>query len=166
MAANSSVIASLLTGPVPADLQCPKSMQDIVDTVCQVATIGGLASQIGGSGVVPTNNIAQQALTTAQQALSLAQTNANDLPKMRGSTAPIALTAGASNVPIIFNDVGTTNYSVIITFEGPYHDPASNFNYNIITGSKTSNSFQIGFYAVPAGWSFSWQLITLTNTST
>lgn len=165
MASNSPTPLSLLSGPVPADRACATSVQEIVDTVAQVVTIGGLASQVGGGSVVPTNNIAQQALTTAQQALTLATSNQANLPKMRGSTTAIALATGTSNVPIVFNDVGTTFYSVIITFIGPFHDPASNFNYNIITGSQTSTSFQIGFYAVPAGWSFTWQLITLTNTS-
>lgn len=166
MASNTTVPLTLLPGPVPVDRQCPATVQDLVDTVCQVVTVAGLASQVGGAGVVPTNNTAAQALAIANQALTLAQANQSNLPVMRGSVNPLALAHNDSQQAITFSDIGTSTYSIIVTFIGPAAtNPGAYFGWNIVTGSQSNTGCVLGFYGIPSGWSFNWQVITLTNTT-
>jgi hypothetical protein len=164
MATNSSVLATLVAQPIPADLACYINANQLA-AIAQCLAIYGLAALVGGPGVVPTNNTASQALAIANQALTAANAAAANIPIMRGSTTPVPLVAGSNLAPISFTDVGTSNYSLIITFVGPNADPGGHFGYNIVSGSQTSTGCQIAFYSIPSGWSFNWQLVTLTNTT-
>lgn len=162
---NDTVTLGIIAGPVPSDRECVKNLSQILQGVADLCMIGGLASGTSGApGVVPTNNIAAQALALAQANQKAISDLAAKLPIFRSSTTPIALAGtGDRTVPVTFTDVGTTNYVVAVTLFGPATYAATFYGWAIVSSSRTSNSFLIRFDNPPVGASFTWALQTEVN---
>ena len=162
---NSVTVKALTPLPVPTDRECVSNLTSILQGVSDYMEIAGLASEIGsGSGVVPTNNTAAQALALAQKVDQELSLLSQRVPHYRSSAVPVALVSGDQIVPVTFTDIGTTDYVVNVTMFGPAGFATTFYGWMIVDASRTSNSFQIRFDNVPSsGANFTWQLSTITS---
>lgn len=161
MATNSVTQAALVGLPIPPDLACVKDAQSIQAMIIATCAISGLASQVGGQGVVPSNNVANQALTIANQALAAVNALALRVPTYRGSPNQIGIIAGDSVQTLTWTDLGTTNYVLSLTLYGPSGHPGAYYNWRAVDGSQSSTGISISFDNIPSGFSFSWLVSTI-----
>lgn len=161
MSSNSVTQAALVPQPVPPDAECVNTLSQIVAGVCAYTSISGLASQVGGQGVVPSNNVANQALTIANQALAAVNALALRVPTYRGSPNQIGIIAGDSVQTLTWTDLGTTNYVLSLTLYGPSGHPGAYYNWRAVDGSQSSTGISISFDNIPSGFSFSWLVSTI-----
>jgi len=161
---NSTLVKALTPLPVPSDRECVSNLSSILQGVSDYMEIAGLQSEIGsGSGLVPTNNTAAQALALAQKVDQELSLLSQRVPHYRSSAVPVALVAGNQVVPITFTDIGTTDYLVNVTVFGTSTSPSVAFSWSPIDASRTSNSVQIRFDHIPSGSSFIWSIQTVTT---
>ena len=159
---NDTTVLALQATPVPSDQECVRNLSEIVQGVAQYVIITGLSSATGGApGVVPNNNIAQEALALATKVQTDLAALSARVPHYRSSPTPIALVAGDQIVPVTFTDIGTTDYVVTVTMFGTSTFATTFYGWVIVDASRTSNSFQIRFDNVQGGGaSFTWVLQT------
>jgi hypothetical protein len=163
MAQNQAVLLTLQANPVPPDLSCPQEINALLQIAAQYLSIEGLASLVGGGGVVTTNNVAAQALQLAQQANTAIAALQGQVPSSYASQAPIGLPSQNSTYGITFPSLGTVIYEVRITIQGPIGFATEYYGWRALAGSFTETSVQIIFDNMPAGCSFTWVVATLPN---
>lgn len=152
---NQAQIAVLESTPVPQDLLCVLP-QATADAVAKTIKVSGLASQVqGAAGVTPvTNNVGQQALTLAQQ-------NAQDLSTLSEKTLQTRVLATRQNVVAgdsiqvfgISPAMPTTEYILLVNFNGPTTHPSDYYNWRIVNGTQSTNSVSISFDNAPSSTS-------------
>lgn len=156
MPANIQVTANLVqAGEVPPDQNC---LTDVNALLPVIAAYMAVATTDPESPQSQTNSVADQALNTANNAIS--QVNALKLliPERRSSGGNlIPLPSGDSTVPVTFSpDMPSAVYSIQITLFGSATHPAAYYGFRVVEATRTVNSFQISFDNIPAGSSFAW----------
>lgn len=150
---NQATIATLESRIIPPESQCDLP-QATADAIAKHIRVVGLASQIASpSGVTTpvTNNVGQQALT-------LAQGNAEKITTLEGNVAHKRVVAYRNNVPqgdsvqpyAISPAMPDSNYEVRVSFYGGSTHPTNIYGWRILDGSVQSNQFSIVYDNVPA----------------
>jgi hypothetical protein len=154
---NTQVVAALEAHPAAPDAECiPGSMTELAARLAALLSVVSVTSEIDQQS---TNSIAQQALETANIALTTAQQAIASIPQERSSGEPIAITAGDSTLNISWTpDMPDANYQVTGTYYGTNVAVAAFYNFRVIEGSRTVNGCQIRFDNTPASTKFSWQV--------
>jgi len=153
MPVNQAVVAALQADPVPSDRECVRSASDVVQLVQDFVKVVGLASQISsptGVGTPVTNN-------TGQQALTLAQSLQTAVEELQGMVVQRRVVALRQNVPSgdsyqtfsISPPMPDTNYVVHLNYVGAATHPAAYYGWRVVTGTETTNSFQLSFENTP-----------------
>lgn len=163
MPANTSITAALTqVGEVPPDQNC---LTDVNALLPVIAAYMAVATTDPESPQSQTNSVADQALNTANNAIS--QVNALKLliPERRSSGANlIPLPAGDTPTPVTVTwapDMPSATYSVQITLFGTSTHPGAYYGFRVVEATRTVNSFQISFDNIPAGSSFAWTVTQL-----
>lgn len=129
-------------------------MTELAIKIAQLLTVVSVTSEIDQQS---TNSIAQQALETANIALTTAQQAISSIPQIRTSAEPLAVTAGDSTLNITWTPpMPDTFYAVLGTYYGPNTAVATFYNFRVVDGSRTVNGCQIRFDNTPANtkWSY------------
>jgi len=127
--------------------------QELADAIAKFIKVSGLASQItSGAGVTTpvTNNVAQQALTLAQELQESVSKLITDTPQRRLVVIRQNVPSGDSVQPFAISPaMPSGDYEVRVQFYGP-EARAGGYSWKIVTGSPTTNSFSIQFNDIPA----------------
>ena len=162
---NSVTLAALQANPVPSDRQCLTDATSVLKAVQDFVTVVGLASEVGGPGIVPTNNQAAQALQLAQQALDAVNALSARTPVYRGSASAQALPTGDSTQNLTWApDLGTDQYILQVMLIGGTAHPTTYYGWRVVTGTQTSTGISFNVDNAPAGSSYSWLVSTIPNT--
>lgn len=155
MPTNVQVVAALEAHPAAPDQECiPGQMTLLAQKLAALLTVVSVTSEIDQQS---TNSIAQQALETANIALTTAQQAIASIPQTRSSAEPLAITAGDSTLNITWNPaMPDTFYAVLGTYYGVNAAVAAYYNFRVVDGSRTVNGCQIRFDNTPANtkWSY------------
>lgn len=155
MPTNTQVVAALEPHDAAPDQECvPGNMTELAQRIAALLTVVSVTSEIDQQS---TNSIAQQALETANIALTTAQQAIAAIPQTRTSQEPIALSAGDSTMNIAFGvAMPDTNYEVRGTYYGANVAVALFYNFRVVDGSRTVNGCTIRFDNTPANTKFAW----------
>lgn len=161
MPTNTQIIAALEAHDVPPDLECvPGTMTPLLALLAQFLTVNSVTSEVDQQS---TNSIAQQALETANIALTTAQQAIAAIPATRTSQAPVALAAGDSAFVIAFGvPMPDADYEVRGTYYGTSAYPTVFFGFHVEDGTRTVNGCTIRFSNTPANFKFAWVAQQLT----
>lgn len=149
MPTNTEITSSIVAGTVPADRNCPKNGQDVVNLVQDFCSIN--ASAASGDSGSPNDSVAEQALNTADTALGAVQ-ELQAAQKQFRSSGIIAIPSGDSNFAYTFTPpMPSTDYDIQVT----YYAGASGFitafyNYRVLESSISVNGFNLIFDNTPA----------------
>jgi len=157
MPSNTQVVAALEAHEAAPDQECvPGNMTELAARIAALLSVVSVTSEIDQQS---TNSIAQQALETANIALTTAQQAMAAIPQERSSGEPIAITAGDSTLNIAFGvPMPDTNYQVTGTYYGVNVAVAAFYNFRVIDGSRTVSGCQLRFDNTPASTKFAWQV--------
>lgn len=155
MPTNTQVVAALEAHEVPPDLECvPGTMTPLLALLAQFLTVNSVTSEVDQQS---TNSVAQQALETANIALTTAQQAIAAIPATRSAEAPIALAAGDSPLNIAFGvPMPSTNYEVRGTYYGTSAYPTAFFGFHVEDGTRTVNGCTLRMSNTPANFKFLW----------
>jgi hypothetical protein len=129
-------------------------MTELAKQLAPLLTVVSTTSEIDQQS---TNSIAQQALETANIALSTAQQATTAIPQTRSSQEPIAITAGDSTLNITWSPpMPDTNYELRGTYYGTNVAVAAFYAFRVVDGSRTVSACQLRFDNTPANTKFSW----------
>jgi hypothetical protein len=168
MAQNSQNLYPIVAQTVPADFNCPKSGQDVVDLVQNFCNVQGLGGNSGGS--FPTQDtLGQQALQIANQAIAQVSSLLSQIINFRASS-------GYANVP---GDTTTelpiswttpfpnAQYLILLSFQGKASGtPSAAFQWWVVLGSQTTTGCTLHFDSTPNNWQFAWFAILPPTAST
>lgn len=161
MPTNTSVTSALQAGTVPPDRNCPQNGQDVANLVQDFVTVVSTSSSSGGG---TDNSIAQQALETANIAISIAQAAQAAIPQTRTNGAPFAIPMGDSPFPISWAPpMPDTNYEVRGTFFGTATFPAAYFAFFVEDGTRTVNGCVLRLNNIPANFKFAYVVQSLPS---
>jgi len=154
---NTQQVAALEAHAAAPDQECiPGSMTELAQKIAALLSVVSVTSEIDQQS---TNSIAQQALETANIALTTAQQAMAAIPQERSSGEPVAITNGDSTLNIAWSPaMPDTNYQVTGTYYGPNIAVALFYNFRVIDGSRTVNGCQLRFDNTPANTKFAWQV--------
>lgn len=149
---TNTVITSSLTfpGQVPADRQCDIStLSAIIQGVVDFTSIS--TSNPDGNPSPPDDSVAQQALSTANAALALAQ-SVQASQKQTRFGVPQALPTGDNSITFPFSaPMPDTNYSIVLTlYAGTSSHPSSYFGVRVLESSIGVNGFSVLTDNIPA----------------
>lgn len=155
MPSNTQIVAALEAHPAAPDQSCvPGNMTELAQRLAALLTVVSVTSEIDQQS---TNSIAQQALETANIALTTAQQAIASIPQTRNGGPPLAVVAGDSVFPITWSiPMPTTNYVVIGNFYGANAAAAQAYSFRIVDASRTVNGCTLRLDNVPANSSFAW----------
>lgn len=150
MPTNTEITQSIVAGTVPADRNCPKNGQDVVNLVQDFCSIQSGASS-GSGDPNPNNSIAEQALNTANTALSAVQELQAEQKEVRTSGL-ISIPSGDSNFAYSFTPpMPSTDYDIQVTYyAGAAGFIATYYGNRILESSISVNGFNIIFDNTPA----------------
>lgn len=151
MPTNTEITASLVAGTVPADRNCPKDGNDVVQLVQDFVSVqSGAAS---GDGSSPNDSVAEQALNTANTALEAVQALTAAQKETR-SSGLISIPSGDSNFSYSWTPpMPSTDYDIAVTYyAGAAGFVASNslYNFRVLESSITVNGVNLIFDNTPA----------------
>lgn len=154
---NTQIVAALEAHPAAPDMECvPGDMTELAQRLASLLTVVSVTSEIDQQS---TNSIAQQALETANIALTTAQQAMAGIPQERSSGEPIAVTTGDSPLSISWTvPMPDTNYLVLGNFYGANAAAAQAYSFRIVDGSRTVNGCTLRLDNVPANTKFAWQV--------
>jgi hypothetical protein len=171
MAGNSQNSMPIVAATCPSDRQCVRNGTDVLNLVQDFCSVGGTAGNSGSS--LPTqDSTGAQALQIAQQNTAAIQGVLAKLPDTRFATnfAPVPpAVSGVSTAGISWTvPLGTTNYIVHLSFQGPDSNAAISaaFNWWVVQGSQTTTGCTIHFDSAPAksvGLTFAWAVTAPPN---
>lgn len=149
MPTNTEINSSIVAGNVPADRNCPKNGQDVVDLVQDFCSIQSSSSS--GDVAPPNDSVAEQALNTANTALAAVQELQAAQREVRASGI-IAIPSGDSNFGYTFTPpMPDTNYDIQVTYyAGAAGFIAAFYNYRVLESSLSVNGFNLIFDNTPA----------------
>lgn len=160
MPTNTAVTSSLVfPGQVAADLECR------INTLTQIAE--GLVSVLSiqttnpdGTPTPPDNSIANQALSTANAALSAVQ-SLQASQKQSRSSAPVPLPQGDNSITFPFGyPMPSVDYTVMITlYAGATSHPTAYYGARVIESSLTVDSFSVLTDNIPANTKLAFYVI-------
>lgn len=155
MPTNTQQVAALEAHAVPPDLECvPGQMTALLALVAQYLSVVSVTSEIDQQSG---NSIAQQALETANIALTNAQQAIDSIPQTRSSQTPIAIAAGDSALNISFSvPMPDTNYEFRGTYYGTAAYPTLFFGFHVEESTRTVNGCTIRFSNTPSNFKFAW----------
>lgn len=155
MPTNTQLVASLTPQTVPPDLVCvPGDMNLLLPLIAQFLAVNATTAEVDQNS---TNSIAQQALETANIALTTAQAALAAIPATRSSGEPLAVTAGDSTLNISWAPaMPNTSYEVRGTYYGANVAVAAYYAFRVIDGSRTVNGCTLRFDNTPASTKFAW----------
>lgn len=156
MANNTQInLAIVVAGEVPPDLNCLTDANAMLQVAAAYLTV---AAQDPADPAAQTNSVADQALNTANNAISQVNALKVLIPERRSSGSNlIPLPSGDSTVPVTFSpDMPSAVYSIQVTLFGSATHPAAYYGFRVVEATRTVNSFQISFDNIPAGSSFAW----------
>lgn len=155
MPTNLQIVAALEAHPAAPDQLCvPGNMTELAQKLSQLLTVVSVTSEIDQQS---TNSIAQQALETANLAITTASQALASIPQTRSSGAPVAITAGDSTLNIAWSPaMPDTSYEVRGTYFGTNVAVAAFYAFRVIDGSRTVNGCQLRFDNTPAATTFAW----------
>lgn len=131
-------------------------MTELAQKIAALLSVVSVTSEIDQQS---TNSIAQQALETANIALTTAQQAMAAIPQERSSGEPIAITAGDSTMNISWSPaMPDTNYQITGTYFGTNVAVAAYYNFRVVDGSRTVNGATLRFDNTPASTKFAWQV--------
>jgi hypothetical protein len=151
MPTNTVITTSIVfPGQVPSDRECQISnLSEIIQGVVDFTSIASTSPD--GNPSPPDDSVAQQALSTANAALALAQ-SVQASQKQTRSSVPQAIPTGDSAVAFPFSSpMPDTNYFISITFfAGSSAHPSTYYGYRILESSITVNGFTALFDNAPS----------------
>jgi len=155
MPVNLQIVAALEAHPAAPDAECvPGQMTDLAQRLASLLTVVSVTSEIDQQS---TNSIAQQALETANIALTTAQQAIAAIPQTRSSGEPIAITTGDSTIALTWSiPMPDTNYEVRLTYFGANVAVAVFYAYRVVDGSRTVNGCTVRLDNTPANTKVSW----------
>ncbi len=155
MPVNVQIVAALEAHPAAPDQECiPGQMTILAQRIAQLLSVVSVTSEIDQQS---TNSIAQQALETANIALTTAQQAIASIPQIRSGGPPLPVVAGDSVFPITWSiPMPSTNYLVIGNFYGANSAAAQAYAFRIVDSSRTVNGCTLRLDNVPSGSSFAW----------
>lgn len=155
MPTNTQLVASLTPQTVPPDLVCvPGDMNLLLPLIAQFLAVNATTAEVDQNS---TNSIAQQALETANIALTTAQAALAAIPATRSSGEPLSVTAGDSTLNISWAPaMPNTSYEVRGTYYGANVAVAAYYAFRVIDGSRTVNGCTLRFDNTPASTKFAW----------
>lgn len=155
MPTNTQIVAALEPHAAAPDQECvPGSMTELAAQIAALLSVVSVTSEIDQQS---TNSIAQQALETANIALTTAQQAIAAIPQKRTSEEPIAVTAGDSALNIAFGvAMPDTNYEVRLTYYGVNAAVGLFYAFRVVDGSRTVNGCQIRLDNTPANTKIAW----------
>lgn len=157
MPTNTQLVASLTPQTVPPDLVCvPGDMNLLLPLIAQFLAVNATTAEVDQNS---TNSIAQQALETANIALTTAQAALAAIPATRSSGSPQLIAAGDSVLPISFGvPMPNINYEVRGTWYGQNVAVANTqiYAFRVIDGTQTVNGCSLRLDNVPASTKFAW----------
>lgn len=129
-------------------------MTELLARIAQFLSVVSVTSEVDQQS---TNSIAQQALETANIALTTAQQAIASIPQKRTSEEPIAVTAGDSTLNIAFGiAMPDTNYEVRLTYYGANVAVGVFYAFRVVDGSRTVNGCNIRLDNTPANTKVAW----------
>lgn len=151
MPVNTAITSSLVfPGQIPADRECSISnLSEIIQGVVDFTTIA--STDPDGTVNPPDNSIANQALSTANAALALAQ-SVQASQKQTRFGVPQALPNGDNSITFPFSSpMPDTNYSIALTlYAGASSHPSSYFGVRVLESSIGVNGFSVLTDNIPA----------------
>lgn len=163
MATNTAITASLVSNPVSPSQGCVATPQDIVDLVSNYVTV----NITDPAAVDPStgSSIANQALNTANIALTTAQATQASIPQRRSVNQPVPVSTSDSNFVITWQPaMPDTNYEVRGTFYGPANGTGSRGEFYVVDSTRTVDGCTIRLVNVASGMSFAWVVEDLSVT--
>lgn len=155
MPTNTQVVAALEAHPAAPDQECvPGQMTDLAQQIAALLTVVSVTSEIDQQS---TNSIAQQALETANIALTTAQQAIAAIPQTRTNGTPQDVASGDSVLPISWSvAMPNTNYEVRLTFYGTNAAVAVFYAFRVIDGTRTTTGCSLRLDNVPANTKMVW----------
>lgn len=151
MPTNTEIVASLVAGTVPPDRDCIKTGQEVVNLVQDFVSVQSGTSS--GDGSTPNDSVAEQALNTANTALSAVQ-ELTAAQKETRSSGLITIPTGDSNFSYSWTPpMPSTDYDIFVTYyAGAAGFVASNslYNFRVLESSITVSGVNIIFDNTPA----------------
>ena len=148
MPTNTAITSSIVAGSVPADRNCPKSGQDVVQLVQDFCSIQSATT--AGEPTNPTDSVAEQALNTANTALAAVQELQGQQKEVR-SSGIMAIPSGDSNFSYSFTPaMPNTDYDISVTYyAGSAGFISAFYNYRVLESSISANGFNLIFDNTP-----------------
>lgn len=149
MPTNTSITSSLVAGTVPADRNCPKDGQSVVNLVQDFVSIQSATSS--GDITNPSDSVAEQALNTANTALEAVQQLQSEQKAVRTSGI-IPIPTGDSNFSFSFAPpMPDTNFDIQVTYyAGAAGFITAFYNFRVLETSITVNGFNLILDNTPA----------------
>lgn len=149
MPTNTAITSSIVAGNVPPDRNCPKNGQDVVQLVQDFCLIQTTTES--GEPTSPDNSVAEQALNTANTALSAVQELQGAQKETRVSGL-MPVPTGDSNFSYSFTPpMPSADYTVDVTYYAGATGFASAFyGWRVLESSMTVNGFSVIFDNTPA----------------
>lgn len=151
MPVNTAVTSSLVfQGQVPSDLECRISnLTEIAQGLVSVLSI--TTTDPDGNPSPPDDSVAQQALSTANAALALAQ-SVQASQKQTRFGVPQALPQGDNSITFPFSSpMPDVNYSITLTFyAGTSSHPVGYYGARVLESSISVNGFSVLTDGIPA----------------
>jgi hypothetical protein len=159
---NEAITSSLVfNGQVPPDLECQiSSLSEIVRGVVAVTSIQ--TTNPDGNPSPPDDSVAQQALSTANAALALAQSVQASQKQWRASV-PQSVPTGDSSISFPFaSPMPSVSYSILLTiYAGTTTHPAAYYGVRVLESSITVNGFTILADNIPASSKIAYHVIEI-----
>lgn len=155
MPTNTQIVAALEAHPAAPDQECiPGLMTELAQKLAALLTVVSVTSEIDQQS---TNSIAQQALETANIALTTAQQAMSAIPQTRTNGAPQDVADGDSVLPISWSvAMPNTNYEVRLTYYGANLAVAAFYAFRVIDGTRTTTGCSLRLDNTPANTKIVW----------
>jgi hypothetical protein len=152
---NTQLVAALEPHPAAPDQECvPGNMTELAARLAALLSVVSVTSEIDQQS---TNSIAQQALETANIALTTAQQAIASIPQTRTNGAPQDVAAGDSVLPLSWTvPMPNTNYEVRLTYYGANAAIAVFYAFRVVDGTRTVNGCSVRLDNTPSNTKVAW----------
>lgn len=129
-------------------------MTDLAQRLAALLTVVSVTSEIDQQSI---NSIAQQALETANIALTTAQQALASISQRRSNGEPQAVQSGDTTLPLSWTTpMPNTNYEVRVCYYGSADSVGTFYAFRVVDGSRTLNGCQIRLDNTPMNTKILW----------